>query len=987
VNWRFSLFNSVTDNQPREVDRTWRDFCELVTKPVVRQAKDGELLSPAIFDPKRRAKANVVELSALALDLDHGVSLENDLSRFGKLGCAFAAYTTHSHKRITDSNPNAEERFRIVLPLATPIPALYYPALWAWANQQSGGKLDPATKDASRIFYLPAKAASDSPYYYEICEGWLLDWRELPAIKFARSAFEGEISALGGTQNGQRNNQLFKSAAALGELVAGGCLDEDRVIRALEEGAIKIGLDADSNCGPDGIRATIQSGLRTGRAKPRHPDAFGVKLPPKTSTEKTGGQADTDESRDVGASLRKDFFDGKLILELKMNSRGAPTLKASNGAGVLRVDRIALDKDADRRKFVKALLLSDDEQVTVLNTLCEWASIDVRANTSAVVDADANGDGKPSLSLLLIELALTNSELFHDAGGDCYASLNVNSHRETHKLGSRDYKDWLAGLLYRTTERAATGDKISEAITVLRAKARYESPETETHVRVAEHDGAIYLDLCDKDWRQVKITEEDWRVIESNDSPIRFRRAGGMLALPEPVRGGELRELRELLNLLAGDSDNWPLLLGWLIATLKPCNATRFAYPLLTIHGEQGSAKSTTCRLLRRLIDPNKADLRATPKDERDLAIAAEHGRVLAFDNLTYLSDSLSNALCRLATGGGFATRELFTDEGEVIFDSQRPVILNGIAEVVTKSDLLDRAILIYLPQIDRRKRKLDRVIDREFATAQPRILGALLDAASKGLRALKQGVTLDALPRMADFAEWVTACEQGLGLSKGQFLDAYRNNQEKANGLAIEASPVAQAIIALIADCDDFVGTTGGLLKALNGRLEANGENPAKKHGWPRSARALGAKLKEIAPNLRRNGVEVAFGERGRGGYTIQLEKAEPGEHRKEVHNVHNVHGANEINNLDREHWRERLENKTPGMFTDGAPSGDCEHVGAGVSANVHGNVHTVNGCKQKAGEHREHREHLSPTQLLEDADFWALNPEAGEVEGEWIG
>lgn len=346
-----------------------------------------------------------------------------------------------------------------------------------------------------------------------------------------------------------------------------------------------------------------------------------------------------------------------------------------------------------------------------------------------------NGAGKDPLSLLLIKLALGNSELFHDAGGERYASVTVTDHRETHKLGSRDYKDWLAGLLYRTAERTATGDKVSEAVTVLRAKARYESPEIETHVRVAEHDGAIYLDLCNKDWQQVEITETDWRVIESKDSPVRFRRASGMLALPVPERGGELCELRELLNLPAEDTDNWPLLLGWLVAAFKPCNVTRFAYPLLTVHGEQGSAKSTTCRLLRRLIDPNKADLRATPRDERDLAIAAEHGRVPAFDNITYLSDSLSNALCRLATGGGFATRELFTDEGEIIFDSQRPVILNGIAEVVSKSDLLDRSILIYLPQIDRKMRKLDRVIDREFTKAQPRILGAVLDAISKGLR------------------------------------------------------------------------------------------------------------------------------------------------------------------------------------------------------------------------------------------------------------
>lgn len=588
--------------------------------------------------------------------------------------------------------------------------------------------------------------------------------------------------------------------------------------------------------------------------------------------------------------------------------------------------------------------------------LCE--SLGVEQKHLFAKSQDDQSDDGPTHAQLLINLALGNSELFHDAGGDCFASVSINGHRETHKLGAREFKDWLAGLLYKTSGKAAGGDKIGEAVTVLRAKARYEAPEIETHVRIAEHDGAIYLDLCDKDWRQVKITEEDWGIIASIDSPARFRRAGGMLALPEPARGGELRELRELLNLPPEDRDNWPLLAGWLVAAFKPCNVTRFAYPVLTVHGEQGSAKSTTCRLIRRSIDPNKADLRATPKDERDLAIAAEHGRILAFDNLTHLSDSTSNALCRMATGGGFATRELFTDEGEVIFDSQRPVILNGIAEVVAKSDLLDRAILIYLPQIDRKNRKLDRVIDRKFAEIQPRVLGALLTAASKGLKRLKEGVTLAELPRMADFAEWVTACESGLGLTEGQFMEAYISNRWKAHSLAIEASPVAQEIIAFLNDCEKWEGTTGGLLTALDGRLTARNENPAKKQGWPQTARALGAKLKEIAPNLRRNKVEVTIGERGRSGFKIWLAKAS--EKGKDVHNVHDVHTANAANGLDREHVREHVESEQSEMFTPEVAAAACEHVGNGVAANVHANVHGLNGSKQKPGERREHCEHV---------------------------
>src|SRR5262249_6679767 len=99
-------------------------------------------------------------------------------------------------------------------------------------------------------------------------------------------------------------------------------------------------------------------------------------------------------------------------------------------------------------------------------------------------DEDKKSEGKDPLSLLLIKLALDNAELFHDAGGDCYADVKIGDHCETHKLGSREFKDWLAGLLYRTTERAVSGDKIAEAVTVLRAQARYESQEIEAHVRV-----------------------------------------------------------------------------------------------------------------------------------------------------------------------------------------------------------------------------------------------------------------------------------------------------------------------------------------------------------------------------------------------------------------------------------------------------------------------------------------------------------------------
>lgn len=177
MSFTLSLFDSKTDTQPKEVQRTWAQMCERFARPAVREAKDGPLFSPAIFRPAYRLQENAIELSLLVLDYDHGASLGNDLSAWRALKCCFAAYTTHSHRRVTKGNLEAEERFRIVAPLAVPIPTEKFPALWRWAARLSGGKIDPQAQDASRMYYTPAVASSDAPYKFVIVDGEPLDWR------------------------------------------------------------------------------------------------------------------------------------------------------------------------------------------------------------------------------------------------------------------------------------------------------------------------------------------------------------------------------------------------------------------------------------------------------------------------------------------------------------------------------------------------------------------------------------------------------------------------------------------------------------------------------------------------------------------------------------------------------------------------------------------------------------------------------------------
>ncbi|MBX3552903.1 MAG: hypothetical protein KF697_10620 [Pseudolabrys sp.] len=198
---------------------------------------------------------------------------------------------------------------------------------------------------------------------------------------------------------------------------------------------------------------------------------------------------------------------------------------------------------------------------------------------------------------------------------------------------------------------------------------------------------------------------------------------------------------------MSGSDADFVLVVAWTLACLR----NRGPYPVIVLSGEQGSAKSTSA-ILRALLDPNTAPLRALPREDRDLFIAASNGHVLAFDNVSGLPAWISDTLCRLATGGGFAVRQLYSDQDEVLFDAARPVILNGIEDIVTRPDLADRAVFLTLEPIPEQRRRPEQELWAAFDTERPRILGALLDAVAKGLAMLPQ-TRLDKLPRMADYA------------------------------------------------------------------------------------------------------------------------------------------------------------------------------------------------------------------------------------------
>jgi hypothetical protein len=477
-------------------------------------------------------------------------------------------------------------------------------------------------------------------------------------------------------------------------------------------------------------------------------------------------------------------------------------------------------------------------------------------------------------------------EVFHTPTGVAFADLVRDGHRETWAIRSKPFRSWVRRCYYQATGAAAGAAAIASALDLLEARAQFDAPERPVNIRVAEHTRGFYLDLADEHWRAAAIDRDGWRVLGC--PPVRFRRSPSMLSLPVPEHGGSIEILRPFLNL--SSQNDFVLVVAWLLAALRPAGP----YPLLAISGEQGSAKTVLSKLLRALVDPNVAAVRALPREERELMIAANNSHVLAFDNLSGLSPWLSDALCRIASGGSFAVRRLYSDDEEVLFKAARPTLVNGIEDVIGRPDLADRAIFLSLGPIGEGERRSETELWREFELVRPQILGALLDAAAHGLRAASS-VQLAGLPRMADFALWATACETRLW-PPGTFAHAYTANRKAAIEGMIDTDPIAACVRDLMSERSSWTGSAADLLRISVERTNHTGHI----NGIPKNPRALAGRLRRAQSFLRALGIDITFSREGRTGSRVIRMRASLGNTVSTVSSVSNTRDSSVPDDAD---------------------------------------------------------------------------------------
>jgi hypothetical protein len=485
-----------------------------------------------------------------------------------------------------------------------------------------------------------------------------------------------------------------------------------------------------------------------------------------------------------------------------------------------------------------------------------------------VVEAALDEEKKRKQADILIDIGRTAS-LFRTPAPDrdAYADITIDGHRETWRVRSKGFRGWLRHKYFEQTKSGCSSEPMQTAIETLVSFALFdkESEEREIHIRVAEHDDGIYIDIGDQAWRAIEVTAIGWRVVD--DPPVRFRRTPSTRSLPLPVGGGSIEDLRKLVNVRT--KEDFVLLVAYALAALRP----NTVYPVLGVAGVQGSAKSTLIRLIQKLIDPRLPKTRSLPRDEDDLIVAAKGAHFLPFDNVSWLPDQMSDAICRLSTGGGAGKRQLYTDDDEVLFNGTRPVAFNGIEDIATRPDLVERTILLWL--VRPKTRRKEREIDSAFDSAAPKILGALLNGLVSGLANVDFIDDAD-LPRMADFAVWAEACCRAYWPAD-TFMKAYKANLVAAVEVVLDASAIATAIRALMAKRTEWEGTATELLEGLTNVI---GEKAAKEKDWPKRPNTLANKLRRVTPDLAKVGIVITSHREGHDRtrvFTIKNENRPP--------------------------------------------------------------------------------------------------------------
>ena len=466
---------------------------------------------------------------------------------------------------------------------------------------------------------------------------------------------------------------------------------------------------------------------------------------------------------------------------------------------------------------------------------------------------------------LLFDLVISKGcELFHDAIQRPFMLYREAGRSRVYLLSSTASKHLLRRMFYKEYGRVMGQQPFKQACDLLEATALFDYPELPVYLRIAPFEGNVVINLADDEGNVVIINKDGYQV--TNDSPVMFMKSSVMSALPLPVES-DFNALQEFKHLLGLAPQTYVRVLAFLINCLKADGP----YLCLLTEGEQGSGKSMLTEFCKAIIDPSQAPKIRMPDNERDLMIQAKDTALPLFDNVSSIKPQMSDALCSLATGGGFSTRKLYTDDEQMIFHETRPFICNGISAYATRADLLERSLPLKLQTMPKKQRKGEREIRERFIALRPAMLHQLYMIVSCALRNFDL-VEPPTTVRMADAAHWLVAAEPQTGLPEGTLLLALEESQADIILESLLSDSLAVALCQ-VAERGGFSGTMGDLYVRI-----VDDKNFKVDRYFPPTAAHMSKKLLRLIPGLRLAGVTVEIGPKVRTGKMVKVSLTDPG-------------------------------------------------------------------------------------------------------------
>jgi hypothetical protein len=496
------------------------------------------------------------------------------------------------------------------------------------------------------------------------------------------------------------------------------------------------------------------------------------------------------------------------------------------------------------------------------NTIRELREMIAGARRKRLDAAPVTGAGqkRKAIDILCDLFEQSGATLFHNPLRHGYVWLPQSSGGGVNvRIASETCRQFLQELLFRRTGRALAKRDLDQFLELLTARALFDSLCFSVFVRVGGGPTLVCHDLGRDDGMAVEITAAGYRT--TLQPAVKMVRAHGMRPLPPP-KPGEARffgfaKLRKLLEL---DEQTWPLLLAFLLSSMRPDGP----YPCLAVEGEQGSGKSTICEVCKRIIDPSIPMRSSMPGSAQDMMIIASHRHMVIFDNLSSVKNDMSDALAALATKSGYETRELYSDGNLFTIEIARPFALNGIGEFIHRPDLMDRAIPLRLEAMPSGARRSEAEIWRDLELLLPELLHDLYNAIACALRNSSTTTTPTSF-RMADAARWLAAAEPETGLAPGTILSEIERAQTSTQAELALSDSMFPELERVLLD-GDFDGRPADLLNLLR-----SDERRKFDRYFPATAAQLSTKLRRLRPALAKAGIVVEFPARTRDGRHIK--------------------------------------------------------------------------------------------------------------------